>query len=282
MDLLQAQTELKNATSVSPQLKAQLIKTQNALAVLCGCYAKDLDSLLSSPRSIPSPNRLKSLPLPAQLVRSRPDIRKAERELAAQTARIGIAEAELYPKLKLTGDFSLESKKRSNILDSASFSYSFGPQFEWNLFRGGSLRKAIREEEAATEQALLFYEKSVLNAVAEVESSMSGISLERDRYGQLRQALSHSKEALDLVKENYKEGLTDFERVIDSERAQFETEDRVVLSKGEIAKFYVSLYKSLGGGVSYEPIQVDQPRTLAKRYAKKMNATADQKDEKNK
>ena len=271
IDMLQAQTDLNTTKAQLPQFKAQLIQVRNRLAVLTGGYPDSVVKLLSRSTHIPSPTRLGSIGLPAGLLRARPDVRKAERELAAQTAKIGVAEAELYPKFRLFGQFSLQSKKLPKLVDSRSVAYAFGPSFEWKIFSAGRLRKNIKIEEARTEQNLLSYEKTVLAAVEEVENSMAGIEYERDRLRELEKALSSSEEATTLVKDNYKEGLADFQRVLDAERSKFSLKDQLSVSRGEIAKNYVKLYKSLGGGTTVSDIWIDAPRAQAKGKLKDRN-----------
>ncbi len=263
IDLLQAEADLNTTRAQIPQLKAQLLQTRNRLAVLTGQYPQSVVKLLSNSKSIPSPRSMKSIGLPANLLRARPDVRRAERELAAQTAKIGVAEAELYPKFRLFGQFALQSKQLGKLVDGRSPAYSFGPSLEWRIFSAGSIRKQIKIEEARTEQSLLNYERTVLTAVEEVENSMVGVAYERDRYSDLSQAYVSSSEATNLVKDNYKEGLIDFQRVLDSERAKYSLKDQISVSKGEIAKNYVRLYKALGGGTKVGEIYIETPRTRA-------------------
>lgn len=263
IDLLQAEADLNTTKAQIPQFRSQLIQTRNRLAVLTGQYPQSLVKLLSRSKSIPSPRSLRSIGLPADLIRARPDVRRAERELAAQTAKIGIAEADLFPKFRLLGQFSLQSKKLGKLVDGRSTAYSFGPSFEWQIFTAGRIRMQIKIEEARTEQSMLNYERIVLVAVEEVENSMAGVAYERDRYSDLNKAYNSSSEATNLVKDNYKEGLIDFQRVLDSERTKFSLKDNLSVSKGEIAKNYVRLYKALGGGTKVSPVYIDTPRTRA-------------------
>jgi len=263
IDVAQARTNLESSRALIPQLKGQLARAKNRLAALNGGYSKDAARLLARGGSVPLPRRSAYIGMPAELIRSRPDIRKAERDLAAQTAKIGVAEAELYPKFSLFGTFSLQTISRNEILDSDSRVYSFGPSFKWQVFNAGRIRQTVKVEEIRTEQALLNYEKTVLKGVEEVENSMAGVAHERDRYSSLQRAVGAAKETVELVKGNYKEGLVDFQRVLDTERTLFSSEDSLVSSKGLIAKNYVALYKSLGGGSRVQVGEISAPRIQA-------------------
>ncbi len=200
------------------------------------------------------PNAGYSAGLPADLLRARPDIRKAERELAAQTARVGVAAADLYPRFTLLGDFNLQAVNSGNLFDSASRAYSFGPAFQWQIFSAGRIRNNIRVEESRVAQALAQYESSILVAVEEVETSMAGILYERDRISNLQRAVSASTETVSLVKDNYRNGLVSFQNVLDAERTKFSAEDQETSSRGQIARNYIILYKALGGGTATELI----------------------------
>jgi len=277
IDLLQAEADLNTSRAQLPQFKAQLLKTRNRLAVLTGQYPASVNKLLARSSSVPSPRSLRSIGLPANLLRARPDVRAAERELAAQTALIGVAEADLYPKFRLSGQFALQAKKLGKLVDGRSIAYSFGPSLEWNIFSAGRIRKQIKIEEARTEQSMLAYEKTVLSAVEEVENSMADVSYERDRYSELNKAYKSSEEATNLVKENYKEGLIDFQRVLDAERSKFTLKDQLTVSKGEIARNYVQLYKALGGGTKISNVWIDTPRTRALGKLKNRNENVKRK-----
>lgn len=253
IDVTQATTNLNLSKSVIPQLKAQLVATQNRLASLTGGFPGSIDRLLSQRTAkIPAPRSGFSAGLPADLIRSRPDIRRAERQLAAQTAQIGVAEADLYPRFTLFGSLYLQAASTGNFFDSASRSYGFGPNFQWQIFSAGRIRNSIRVEESRTRQALSGYENTVLSAVEEVETSMANIAYERDRYGDLTAAVDASTETVSLIKDNYENGLVNFQNVLDAERTKFDAQDEMIASEGQISKNYIILYKALGGGAETE------------------------------
>ena len=261
LDLTQATTDYELTRSIIPLLESQLAFTKNRLATLSGGFPASVEKLLAQPKGIPVPRSGHSAGLPTDLLRSRPDVRRAERELATQTALIGVATADLYPRFTLFGGFNLQSVKSSDFFESASRAYSFGPSMQWQIFSAGRIRNNINIEESRTEQALLNYENSVLKAVEEVESSMVAVVKERDRKGYLTTALENANDTVGMVTNLYTEGLVDFQRVLDANRLKFDSEDQLTLSKGDIAKNYIRLYKALGGGTEVEVVPVDEPRT---------------------
>ncbi len=259
IDVTQATTNLETSRSLIPALRSQLALTRNRLASLTGDYPASLDPLLAQGQPIPRPASNYAASLPADLIRARPDVRQAERELAAQTARIGVAEADLYPRFSLVGNFALQSVDSSDFFDASSRVYSFGPTFQWQIFSAGRIRNNIRVEEARTEQALANYENAILLAVEEVESSMAAIANERDRLATLNRAVTSAAETVSLVKDNYTRGLIDFQRVLDAERTKFTTEDEAAVSRGQMARNYITLYKALGGGSEVEVTPLEEP-----------------------
>jgi NodT family efflux transporter outer membrane factor (OMF) lipoprotein len=252
IDVTQARTNLETTRALVPQLEGQLAAARNRLATLTGGYPHSVSETLRRSRSVPQPGRDYAVSRPADLVRARPDIRRAERQLAATVAGIGVAESELYPKFQLAGQLQLQAANISNLPDAGAAAYSFGPSMRWNLFSSGKIKNLIRVEEARAMQAYGAYEKTVLGAVEEVETAMAGVATERQRLAALRRAVSAASESVSLVGDNYKEGLVDFQRVIDTERAKFQSEDTAVLSKGQLARNYIALYRTLGGGVACE------------------------------
>jgi NodT family efflux transporter outer membrane factor (OMF) lipoprotein len=252
IDVTQAETNLALSEALIPQLRAQLVFARNRLASLAGGFPGSLDSLLNKARPIPIPKSGYAAGLPADLLRARPDIRRAERELAAQTARIGVAESDLYPRFTLFGDFSLQSINSGDFFDSRSRVYSFGPSFQWQIFSAGRIRNAILAEESQAQQALSVYENAVLDAVEEVETGMANVAYERERNADLQRAVTFSTETVALIKDNYENGLVNFQNVLDAERTKFNAMDEEIFSRGQIAKNYIVLYKALGGGVECE------------------------------
>lgn len=247
LDVSQATTNLATTRAVVPALRDQRAAALNRLAVLIGRYSSAANSFVDT-GGIPSPKPSAGIGIPADLVRARPDIRAAERRLAAQTARIGVAEADLFPRFSLSGTFQLQSLAFSSLPESNSRNYAFGPSFRWNIFSAGRIKNQIAIEESRTRQAYLDYENSVLKGVAEVETALAAVRNERDRLAALQTAVDSSQKTVELVKANYREGLIDFQNVLDAERTIFANEDALAVSRGQIAAAHVSLFKALGGG----------------------------------
>jgi NodT family efflux transporter outer membrane factor (OMF) lipoprotein len=247
LDVSQAQLNLARTESAIPNFQAGLTATINQLAVLLGQTPGALQSLIETEQPIPSPPDVVAVGLPVDLLRQRPDLRRAERLLAAQTALIGVAQADLYPALSLPGTLSFEALDPGN-LNGSSLAYAFGPTLRWNLFSGGRIRSQIKVEEIRTEQALLAYEQTVLLALAEVENNMASFAKEQDRLTMVTDARNAARRSVELVKELYRSGLTHFQNVLDMERSLATEEDNLAASRGFLANDVVALYRALGGG----------------------------------
>lgn len=258
LDVSQATTNLATTRAVIPLFRNQRDIAINRLATLLGRYPAPTESLLGKSKGIPIPKGSAGIGIPANLVRARPDIRAAERQLAAQTARIGVAEADLLPRFALSGTFDLQSIDSNNLLESSSRNYGFGPSFRWNIFSAGRIKSQIEIEESRTKQAYYNYQNTVLKGVEEVENSLSTVRNERDRLGNLNTAVGSARKTEELVTSNYTEGLIDFQNVLDAQRTVFANEDERAISQGQIAAGYVALFKSLGGGTRMKPPEVAQ------------------------
>ena len=186
--------------------------------------------------------------VPADVLRNRPDVRKAERELAAQSARIGVATADLYPKLTLSGSIGLETLKTSTSPTSNAWSLNIGPSITWAIFRAGAIRQNIEVQSALHEQALLAYEAAILTALEDVENALVAYAEEQNRRDSLKEAAQAAQKAAELAKYNYQSGLTDFNNVLDAERSLLTFQELLAQSTGTVATNLVGLYKALGGG----------------------------------
>jgi len=182
------------------------------------------------------------------LLRRRPDIRRAERQLAAATARIGQAQAELYPKFSLSGFFNLQSASIEDLFAWRSRAFSIGPAISWPIFEAGRLRAAVAVWNAQQEEALITYEQTVQNAIAEVRDQMVGYSTERRRHESLTQAVTADRDALDLAQKLYAQGLADFLTVLDAQRQLDAAENALARSEAQLDEAFIGLYKALGGG----------------------------------
>jgi NodT family efflux transporter outer membrane factor (OMF) lipoprotein len=260
LDITQAESNLANTEAAIPQLRAALTGARNRLAVLLGEAPGALDAELTGRGGIPVPPDEITVGLPAELLRQRPDVRRAERLLAAQTARIGVKTADLYPRFSLAGFLALESTDAGDLFSGSSTTWGFGLPIRWNIFSGGRVRAAIQVEEARTEQALLAYEQSVLRALEDVENAMVAYYQERLRRDKLVQAVEASRESVELVQTQYMAGLTNFQNVLDTQRSLFSQQDQLAASEGILVQSLVVLYKSLGGGWNPESLPTPEPR----------------------
>ena len=248
LDVSQSQLNSSRTESAIPPLKQSLIEAINRLSVLTGDMPYSLLQELGAPQQIPVAESQITLGLPAELLRQRPDIRRAERELASQNALIGATQAELYPTLTLPGSLALEAPSGGDFFSSDNVVYSFGPQLRWNIFNGRRIRSQIDAEQAGTKAALHAYEQTILLALEEVEGIMAAYANEKDRVQSLGTAATAAQKSVDLVTELYKSGLTDFQNVLNMEQALLEQQDSLASSRGRISLDLVGIYKSLGGG----------------------------------
>ncbi len=253
LDVRQAELNLSTTESTIPTFKFQLDQAINRIGVLLGSYPSVLQTELARPAQIPVPPDEIGIGLPAELLRQRPDVRQAERKIAAQTAQIGVATAELFPQFSIFGSIGLEAVDSVTFFKGSNFVFGLGPQFRWRIFEGGRIRSNIMIQEAVTEELLYSYENTVLTAIEEVENSMVAYVQEKDRNKSLENSVKAAKSAVELVETLYKTGLTDFQNVLDTQRALFQQQDQLAENKGNIAQSLISLYKALGGGWSPEP-----------------------------
>ena len=247
LDVSQAELNRARTESSIPPLKQALVQEINRLCVLTGEPPYALQPLLQARRPIPSADGGVVAGLPAELLRQRPDLRRAERGLAAQVARIGAAKAELYPTLALPGTLTFQSSD-SGLFEGGNSAFSLGPQLKWNLFNAGRIRSQVEAERAAAKAALHTYEQTVLLALEEVEDFMAGYAHEKERFQSLEAAEASANQSVQQVNELYKSGLTDFQNVLIMEEALFLQQDQLALSKGKISVGLVNIYKALGGG----------------------------------
>jgi multidrug efflux system outer membrane protein len=274
IDPSQARSNLYSTEATIPQLEEQLTATRNRLATLLGDYPGSVDDLIGAYTGIPTkevkipaPPQSFGYGLPAELIRARPDIRQAERQLAAQTALIGVAVADLYPKFALFGSFGFAAVDGGDWFDSPSRAWSFGPQFSWEIFTAGRVRSFIAQRDAQTEQALYSYENTVLFAVEEVETSMVSIVKEKQRLVKLRAAVKSTDKTVELITSNYTAGLVDFQNVLDAQRTLFRDQDTAAASEGTWSANYVRLFKALGGGAPAETTFPDLTEKVMEREA---------------
>lgn len=248
LDLVQASSNLASTEAVVPTLEIGLHMALNRLAVLLGQDAGTLQGELNEARPIPSPTDRVGAGAPAELLRQRPDIRSAERQLAAKTALIGVATADLYPRFALSGVFGFSAKNTSDLFESSSDIWQVSAPIKWNLFSGGEVRKNIRVQEELAHQALLFYKNTVLLALEEVENSIVSFSRNQVRRERLANAVAAMAEAVVLATVQYDTGVTDFNNVLDTQRDLFEQQDQLISTEADVMRNLITLYKAVGGG----------------------------------
>jgi NodT family efflux transporter outer membrane factor (OMF) lipoprotein len=253
LDVAQAESNLANTEAGIPRLESQLNAALNRIAVLLGENPGSVHDLLLGSSQVPRPSVEIVVGIPADVVRQRPDIRRAERELAAATALIGVAKADLYPRFSLTGFLGLDSGEIGDLLDGDSVTWSVGLPFIGNLFDGGRRRGAVEVQWARTEQALSLYELTVLLALEEVENALVNLAKERTRRDRLARAVNASERSVELVRTQYLAGLTNFQNVLDSERSLTAQQDQLAESQGLVINNLILLYRALGGGWKPDP-----------------------------
>jgi len=244
----QARYNLENTRSQIPTLRTGLEEAMNRIAVLLGEQPGKIHGEMEKRGPIPVTPLSVAVGVPADLLRRRPDVRRAERELAAQTARIGVATADLYPKFSLSGSIGLEALSLSNLSSSGSWTLSGGPRITWAIFNAGAIRQNIEVQSALQEQALIQYEAAILSALEEVENALVAYVGEQHRRDDLREATQAAQKAVELAQHKYQAGLTDFNNVLDAERSLLSFQDQLAQSNGTVTSNLVRLYKALGGG----------------------------------
>lgn len=253
LDVEQATALLTATRAQVPALQTGFEQSVHHLATLLGQPPGALLDDMSSVKPIPLTPPVVPVGLPSDLLQRRPDVRRAERELAAATARIGVARADLFPDFSLTGNVGLASLSASNWFEGASRYWSFGPTLEWNIFEAGRLRAVVRVQNARQEQALDEYRQTVLSALEDVENALVAYAKEQIRRESLDQSAHASEQALNLSTELYRSGLVDFLNVLDAERTLYAARDALVQSDESVSIDLVQLYKALGGGWEQGP-----------------------------
>ncbi len=254
LDVRQAETNLATTESELPLLETGLAVAIYRMGVLIGREPTALYDELSAARPIPPPPAETLVGVPVDILRRRPDIRAAERRLAAETARIGVAAAELYPRLTLSGTFGFEATRFANLLDGRSISYGFGPAVRWNVFDGLRNLNRIAAQQAAAQQACVAYEQALLTALQDVESSAVAYAREQVRQEALIRATRAGEQAAQLAETRYEDGLTDFQNVLIAQRSLVNLQNALAQSRGQVAVNLVALYKALGGGWSSDVV----------------------------
>ena len=261
LDVAQAEQNLAQTESLIPTLETSLNAALNRVAVLVGEQPGVLHSELSTEMALPTTPENITSGVPADLLRRRPDVRRAERLLAAETALIGVAKADLYPTFSISGFIEGVANTFTGQFDGESTGWSIIPGFRWDLFQGGKIRNNIRAQEARTQQALLAYQQTILLALEETENALMAYDRERQRRDRLQEAADASARAVELVRTQYLAGLTNFQNLLDSQRSLFQQQDQLAASEGLVVQSLIVLNRSLGGGWMLEEGAPDERNT---------------------
>jgi NodT family efflux transporter outer membrane factor (OMF) lipoprotein len=243
----QSRYNIESARARIPGYRISIEETLNRLAILLGEMPGDLHQELSAPGPIPVPTVEITIGIPADILRRRPDIRNAERMLAAQTARVGVATADLYPVFTLGGFLGITAGSVDAFLSSSSPTISITPFISVPIFNRGKIRDQIEVQNAVQERYLVQYETTVLDAIKEVRDAIIAYGEEHKRYRILENGATQARSALETVGERYHSGLVDFLDVLDAQRALLSFEENQVGSRGSITQELIRLYKALGG-----------------------------------
>jgi NodT family efflux transporter outer membrane factor (OMF) lipoprotein len=266
-DVAQAESLLASTEATIPALETGLAQAEHALCVLLGLPPQDVAARLGSRKDIPAAPAGVAVGIPADLLRRRPDIRKAEYDAAAQCARIGVAKAALYPAFSLSGNigFAASTVGTFELSDIFAFGYtsSVGPSVTWPIFNYGRLTNAVRVEDARYQEAIAAYQSAVLAALQEVEDNLVAFLRTRIQAEALARSATAAKRSVDLALLQYREGATDYTTVLTAQQELLTQQDNLAAATGSIAQNMVGLYRALGGGWDSrqgEPLVPDQIR----------------------
>jgi len=248
LDVANADAQVATTASQIPQLEASAQKAIYNLSVLLGLEPTALLKELSPTNSIPLLPPEVPTGIPSELLRRRPDIRRAEAAIHGATARIGVATSDLYPKFNLTGSINFQNDQLHGLINSKNRFWTAGPAVDWQIFSAGRVRSNIELQKALQQESILAYQKIVLTALQDVENALVAYAKEHERHKALTDAVSHNRKAVDTATQLYEQGLTDFLNVLTAQRSLFVSEDSLVQSTRNLSTDLVALYKALGGG----------------------------------
>jgi len=252
VDVSQARELLESTRASIPQLEISLAQSQNALSTLLGQPTGSLQNLLQGPQVIPAAPSQVAVNIPAEMLRHRPDIRGAELVAMAQSERIGIAKADLYPHFVLSAALGVHTanggSESFNFLDPASVFFTVSPRVYWQLFDYGRTKNRVRVEDARFQQAISTYQGSVLKAAEEVEDGIVGFLKTLQATSAQQEAVTAARRSVELASLQYRDGAIDYQRVLDAERTLLREDNTLVNLRSSAATNVISLYKALGGG----------------------------------
>lgn len=252
LDTSRAEAQAANTRSLIPLFEQDIQRSIHRLSILIGKEPAELESQFEVAGAIPPAVPGIPVGLPSDLLRRRPDIRQAERELAAATSRIGVATADLFPRFFLTGAAGLQSLNASDFFDAGSRFWSLGPSMRWPIFSAGRIRQNIKVQNAREEQALISYEQRVLISLEEVENALVACGKEQEHHQALVESEAANRRAVELADQRYRSGLVDFLNVLETQRTLLAVQDELAQSERTMDQNLVRLYKALGGGWTEE------------------------------
>jgi NodT family efflux transporter outer membrane factor (OMF) lipoprotein len=284
LDVTQARSLLAGTQASIPRLESDRRQLKNAIAFLMGTVPKAVDDFLDTPGKIPTVPEEMAAGVPAEMLRRRPDIRLAEHQLAAQSARIGLARADLYPHFTLFGSIGFRSSDGKNtkaggssgsnlgdLFHSESLEFIGGPAFSWDIFNYGRITNRVRVEDARFQQLALSYENTVLRALSEVEDAMAAYLRSQEEAVFTLESVQATQRSVDLSMLQYHEGLVDYQRVLDALRTHANQQDSLISVKGSIGINLIALYKALGGGWEVRAGKNIIPENLLEQMRKRTN-----------
>ncbi|HKE96086.1 MAG TPA: TolC family protein [Povalibacter sp.] len=248
LDVSRAQAQLSSTLATIPDLEAAVTRSILRLGVLTGHEPDSLLSRLNATQALPALPETYSIGTPESLLRRRPDIRVAERQLAAATAAIGVAVGDLFPRISFVGRWGYDAVSSGDLGHAGTESFSFGPSIQWAAFDLGRVRQHIHQREAAADGALAQYQKAVLQALEETDASLTDYAKARVKQQHLQSSATASADAARLARARFDSGVADFLTVLDAERTMLEAEDQLAKSQTQTATALLAMYKALGGG----------------------------------
>ncbi len=248
LDALQLGALASETEAAIPPLEAAIRQTRNALCILLGKPPGSLDARLAAPAAIPIAPESIAIGIPADLLRRRPDVRRAERFAAAECERIGMAKSELYPSFSLLGSIGVASSHTGDLFDSDSVKGAYGLGVKWNILWYTLVMDAVRIRDAKYQEAIYDYQETVLRAAKEVEDGVAQLAADHQRLAKIEEALAAQKQSVDLCMQMFENGSTEFARVLDALRSYARIEESASEARGATALHAIALYKALGGG----------------------------------
>ena len=248
LDVAQARSVYQSTLAQIPAMQATIDSYRNAMAVLLGTFPEELDGWLNEGYALPTYIAPIGVGIPAQLLRRRPDIRAAEKQVEANAALLGATKRDWFPQLLINGSIGFASGEMKSLFRSRSFTWEIAPTIKWNIFGGNDRVNATREARATLDGSILDFNEKMLTALQEVESAMSQYENSITQIVALREAVNQNEKTLDLSLELYKQGLTPFQNVLDAQRSLLTYENYLVQAQGGSLIYLVQLYEALGGG----------------------------------